>query len=158
MKTKLNEILIKDAEKLAERGYNDKIICEILNFSKSSLYSPKYLDLLEAIRAKRQEAKDRVMNDLLRRSKEDTSATATIYMANKLKIFETKYKTAKPKTIKEALMRISEIYEDVADGTLTVDKGDKLVSYLSIYIKTFEDVELEQRLQTLEEKLQHVKK
>lgn len=157
MKSKLNKTLIKDAEKLAERGYSDKAICEALNFSKSSLYSTRYLDVLEAIRTKRQEAKDMVMNDLLKRSKEDTSATAAIYLANKLKIFEPSYKTAKPETIKEALIRISEIYEDVADGTLAADKGDKLIGYLSTYVKTFEITELEQRLQTLEEEVKNVK-
>lgn len=152
MKSKLTEQLQKDAVSLALRGYSDKAICNTLQLGYSTLYTKPYLALLEAIKRARNEAKEQILQDLLERSKSDTGATASIFLAKKLKVFEPVYATAKPKDISEALSRIADIYESVADGTLEADKGDKLVNYLSNYIKAFEISELEERLTALENK------
>lgn len=150
MKSKLTNNLIESAEKLALRGFTDKAICNALQLGYSTLYTKPYIELLETIKKARSEAKEQILQDLLSRSKTDSSSAASIYLAKKLKVFEPVYTTTKPKSLNEALARIENIYEDVADGTLNSDKGDKLINYLNSYIKAYEISNLEERLQKLE--------
>ena len=153
MKKKLNKNLINKSKQLAARGFTDKAICSAVNIGYSTLYSAPYLELLEAIRETREETRNKVMQDLLNRSESDTSASSSIYLANKLQLFKTPYPTSKPKSISEALDRLSQIYFDVASGDLDADAGNKLSGYLMDYCKLFESSVLEERLSTLEERL-----
>ena len=135
-------------EALAGRGYSVTMICEAMGISRSYAYSNK--DIKDTIKRGHSQARQSVVNDLMSRSKEDVSATASIYLSKQLKVFDDYYPTSKPKSISQALSKITGIYDAVAKNELDVVKGDKLIHYLEIYIRGFESSELEQRLNKLE--------
>jgi len=140
---------LHQVEQLSSAGYTTTMICDALGVSRSYAYSNK--DIKDTIKRGHSLARQKVVNDLMSRSKEDAGATASIYLSKQLKIYDSYFPTSKPKSIKEALNKISSIYESVAKNELESDKGDKLIHYLEIYIKGYEASELESRISKLEE-------
>ncbi len=141
--------LKKQVEMLAEKGYSITIICEATGVSRSSMYTEPYKDILDTIKKARTVAKMQVIDTLMKRSDEDT--TALIYLSKSLKVFEDYYPTETPKNIIDALSKIKDIYKSVASNELDTSKADKLIHYLDVYIKAYDAKELERRLEILEE-------
>ena len=138
-----------ELEALAAKGYSVAMCCSAIGIAKQTAYNNKYI--MDAIRAGHAKARQRVVDDLMTRSRDDQGATASIYLSKQLKIFDDYFTTSKPKNIGDAIKRISTIYHAVARNELDIDKGSKLVGYLESYIKAYELSELEKRLEILEQ-------
>ncbi len=147
MKSKLTPQLEDRAIKLARRGYSNQAICASVGIVEKTLYSKPYSNLLQAIREEREAVRERVFNSLL----EDETTQSQTFLANKLGVFRPKYKTAKPKNIKEAVDRIADIYHAVAAGEIEQDHGKYLAGFLETFIKAKEVGDLEERLEAIEE-------
>ena len=147
MAKKIN-VDLKQVEELAAKGYNVTMVCNAMGISRSKAYSDT--NILDAIKKGSNKAKQNVIDHLMKRSIEDQGATASIYLAKQLKVFEDYFTTSKPKSIKEAIERIATIYDSVSKNELDSEKGSKLVGYLEAYIKAYEVSELEERISVLE--------
>lgn len=145
------EVDLKKIETLASKGYNITMCCEAIGISQSKAY--KDVQILQAIKRGHASAKEKVLNDLFARSESDNSSASSIFLAKSLGVFNTKYSTTRPKSIIEASERIVKIYEDVATAVLSEEKGKYLISFLESYIKSKEVGELEERIVSLEEKV-----
>jgi len=150
MKSKLTTKLKDKCIKLAKRGFSDLAICKHVNISKTTLYSTSYSNLLASIKEARADQADKVFDDLIARSENDVSSTATIFLAKQLRVFTPNYVTSKPKTADEASNRIAQIYIDVSNNELDADRGDRLISYLNAFIKSYEISDIESRLEAIE--------
>jgi len=137
------------AEELAAKGYNVTMVCNALGIDRTTAY--KHSDIINAIKSGAEKAKQQVIDHLMSRSIADQGATASIFLAKQLKVFDDFFTTASPKSPTEATERIADIYKAVAAGELNQDKGDKLVGYLQAYIKAFEVSEIERRIEALED-------
>jgi len=135
-RTTITDEIITQAEALASKGYATTLIAQSLGIASSTTRTNP--ELKEAIERGRKAIRDKIVDDLLRRSEKDTTATATIYLANKLKVYEDYFPTTKPKTILEAIERISDIYEAVSNNELSPEKAERLISYLNVYIRAYE--------------------
>ena len=142
------DIDLDEIEALASEGYTVTMICDALNIHRSTAY--KNSNIINTIKRGQSVARQKIIKDLMDRSKEDAGATASIFLAKQLKIFDDYFPTAKPKGIKDALSKISNIYEKVSKNELDSTKGDKLVHYLEVYIKGYEASELDTRLSKIE--------
>jgi len=142
------DIDINQLFELASAGYTVTMICDAIGISRSYAYSNK--DIKDTIKRGQSVARQKIIKDLMDRSKEDAGATASIFLAKQLKIFDDYFPTSKPKGIKDALSKISNIYEKVSKNELDSTKGDKLVHYLEVYIKGYEASELDTRLSKIE--------
>lgn len=151
IKKKITPQLIKDAYELSKKAYPNNLIAQTLQISETALYGN--VELVKTIKRGKAEAKQKIIDTLLERTISDQSPTALIFLTKQLKIFDTYFKTSKPKSAKDAALRISNIYESVARNELDQEKADKLVHYLEKYIKAYEVSELEERLNILEERI-----
>ena len=142
------EIDLEELETLSSKGYNITMCCDAIGISQSKAY--KDVQILQAIKKGHASAKEKVLNDLFTRSESDTSSASSIFLAKSLGVFNVKYSTARPKSIVEASERIVQIYEDVATGILSDEKGKYLIGFLESYIKSLEISNLEQRIGVLE--------
>jgi len=149
-KSKLTPQLKKRALKLSKMGFSDSAICQSVGIAKSTLYSKRYIDLLDTIATVREEAKEEVYKDLLLRSKVDASGTVTMFLADKLKVFSLPtYKLKKPTTVEEALNNISKIIADYGEGLLDDKRAEKLVSFNQAYLKSRETHIIEKQLEEI---------
>ncbi len=144
------EVNLVELEALASKGYNITMCCDTIGISQSKAY--KDVQILQAIKRGHASAKEKVLSDLFTRSESDTSSASSIFLAKSLGVFNIKYSTVRPKSITEASERIVKIYEDVAAGVLSDEKGKYLIGFLESYIKSKEIGEMEQRITKLEEK------
>ena len=135
-------------EELAGKGYSITMICSAIGINRSTAYRKK--DVYNAIKRGQSQARQKVVDDLMARSESDQGATASIFLAKQLKVFDDPYPTSTPKTTSEAVSRIAKIYTDVARGNLDSEKGDHLISYLEKFIKGYEISDLEDRITELE--------
>ena len=142
------EVNLEELESLASKGYNITMCCDAIGISQSKAY--KDVQILQAIKRGHASAKEKVLSDLFARSESDTSSASSIFLAKSLGVFNTKYSTTRPKSITEASERIVKIYEDVARGILSDEKGKYLIGFLESYIKSLEISDLEQRIGVLE--------
>lgn len=133
---------------LACKGYNTSMICSAIGIDRSTAYRQR--DIINTIKRGAEKAKQDVIDHLMTRSIEDQSATATIFLAKQLKVFDNYFTTSQPKNIQDAIKRIATIYDLVAKNELDQEKADKLVGYLEKYIKAYEVSELEKRIEALE--------
>ena len=142
------DIDMKQVYDLAAKGYSVMMIADAIGVSRTYIYMHKHI--INTIKKGKSEAQQKVINDLMARSEADVGATASIYLAKQLKVFDDYYPTSSPKNIKEAIEKISNIYASVSKNELDATKGDKLIHFLEVYIKAYEVSELEDRLSKLE--------
>ena len=142
---------LKQAEELASKGYTVTMVCNALGISRTKAYRNR--DIIDTIKAGHDFARQKVVDNLFSRSAEDPSATASIFLAKSLKVFDDPFPTSKPINIKAAQERIAQIYIAVSRNELDAAKGDHLVGYLEKFIKSIEITELEKRIEKLEGKL-----
>jgi len=145
---KKKEVNLEELEALGAKGYSVTMICEAIGINRTTAYARN--DIINAIKAGTLKAKQRVIDDLLSRSESDQSSTASIFLAKKLKVFDKYFPTATPKSTKDAVNKIADIYTAVARNELDEDRGVYLVGFLEKYIKGYEVTELEKRIQALE--------
>ena len=138
---------------LASKGYNTTTICEACGFSRTFAYSHK--NITNTIKKGQSQARQSIIDDLFSRSKTDLSATASIFLAKQLKVFDEYFSTATPKTPREALNKIGAIYKAVASNELSAERGDKLIRYLEAYVKAFEVSVIQDELELLKEKFEN---
>jgi len=149
---KSDNIDLEEVRTLASKGYNVTMICSAIGMSRSYAYSKKHI--LDTIKTGADEARQKIMNDLMNRSETDMGATASIFLAKQLKLFDEYYPTSTPKTVKEAMQKIQDIYLKVSRNELSSDKADKLVHYLEVYIKAFEVNDLAIEVEKIKEQLE----
>lgn len=153
---KTNETLTPERlqiiEEMAYNGYTKTTVAKNVGMSLGNIQR-KGTNAYEAYSVGRKRLEKKILDDLIKRSNEDQSSTATIFLAKKLKLFEEHFTTAKPKSIKEAIDRIAKIYIAVAQNELNEEKATHLVGYLEKYIKAYEVAEIEERISKLEELL-----
>jgi len=143
--------MLKQAEDLAAKAYSVQMIAAAMQLSQAYVYAHK--EIIEAIERGKQQARQSVVNDLMNRSKEDSSSTASIYLSKKLRCFSPAYPTKTPKNIAEASQQIADLYKATAENIVDEEKATQLISILTQFIKAHEVGSLESRLEILEEKL-----
>lgn len=143
------DINLKIVHELARRGFSVSLIADSIGVARSTVY--KQRAIRDTIKKGRAEIQKKVIDDLLERSEADVSATASIFLAKQLKVFDIYFPTSKPKSISQALNKIADVYTAYAGNELDGEKADRLIKYLEIYIKGYEATELERRLTALEE-------
>ena len=149
-KSKLTPQLKKRALKLSKMGFSDSAICQSVGIARTTLYSPKYADVMNTITKGREKAKEEVFNDLVKRSKSDTSATATLYLSEKLGVFKLPtYKLKKPSSVEEALQNISKVIGDYGDGLLDDKRANTIVTLNQAYLKAHEVHDIEKQLEEI---------
>ena len=142
------DIDIQQVEELAGKGYNTTMICSAIGVSRSYAYTQK--DIMDAIKRGHDQAKQKVIDDLMTRSESDQGATASIFLAKQLKCFDTYFPTSSPQSTSDALKKISNIYLAVAKNELPEEKAAHLISFLEKYLKAYEINNLETRISELE--------
>jgi len=155
-KTKITPELVKQVSELASKGYSNVIISDNIGIGLSTLSINT--KLIKAIKEGRALARQKVVNDLMNRSEDDVSSTASIFLAKKLKVFDTPFPTSSPKSAEDATKKISNIYTAVAKGTLDSEKGTHLIGYLNSYIKAKDVSDYEQQLAELKEMVEGLKR
>ena len=151
------DIDLPELEALAGKGYSVEMLCSAIGIAKQTAYNNKYI--MDAIRRGHSTAKQKVVNDLMNRSEVDQSSTASIFLAKQLKVFDTYFPTASPKSPSDALNKISNIYTAVSRNELSEEKGTALISYLEKYVKAYEVSDLEKRIAKIEDAQNgHIKK
>lgn len=143
------DIDLSEVYELACKGYSVTMICSAIGITRTTAYN--HSDIIDTIKKGANKAKQDVVDHLMKRSLEDQSSTASIYLSKQLKVFEDYFITSKPKSISDAIERIATIYDSVSKNELDSDKGSKLIGYLEAYIKAYEVSELEDRIQALED-------
>ena len=149
-KTTITQKIIDQAELLAGKAYNISMIADALGVGVNTFHTNK--SLKSAIKCGQSQARQKIVDDLMTRSKNDQSSASTIFMAKSLKVFTVPYTTATPKTIGEASERIIRIYADTASGLIDEERAKYLIGFLESYIKSKEVGDLENRIKALEEK------
>jgi len=142
------DVDLEVVEELAAKGYSVTMICNAVGIDRSTAY--KQTNIINTIKRGANKARQDVIDHLMSRSLSDQGATASIFLAKQLKVFEDYFTTSTPKTPTEATQRISQIYNAVAKNELNADKADKLVGYMNSYIKAYEVSELVHRIEALE--------
>ena len=148
MPKKLN-INLEELEALATKGYSVTMCCDAIGINRATAY--KNSDIINTIKRGAAKAKQEVIDHLMARSLSDQGATASIFLAKQLKVFDNYFPTSSPIGPADALKKISNIYTAVARNELSEDKGTHLIGYLEKYVKAFEISELETRITALEE-------
>lgn len=136
-----------EVDALASKGYSVTMICEAIGISRAYAYKNK--DVIDTIKASHTKARQRVVDDLFSRSESDQSATATIFLAKQLRVFDAPFPTSTPKKPADAVAKISNIYTAVAKGDLDAEKGTHLVGYLEKYLKAYEVNHLAKELEDI---------
>jgi len=144
------KVNLKQVYELSSKGYNLTMIGEAIGISRSAIYS-KHRDILDAYKRGKATARKTVIDDLFARSAEDQSATASIFLANRLNVFADPFTTSKPKDLRHARNKIADIYKAYADNEITGEKADRLIKYLEAYVKAYEMTELQDRMQEIEQ-------
>ena len=154
MKSKLTPALKRKAVALARRGFNNVVICKTIGISKTTLHSKKYTDVLNAITKERDKMKDKIFADLVYRSESDQSATASILLADRLKVFKLPtFKLPKPKDPRDALDNLSQIMTAYAEGTIDGVRADRLASLNEKFVKIYDSAVTDERIAEIEKTL-----
>ncbi len=149
-KTTITKEMVKQAELLASKAYSVITISDALGIAYGTCFNNG--ELSEAIKRGQSKARRTVVDHLLKRSEEDQSSTASIFLAKQLKVFTVPYQTATPKNVVEASDRIKQIYTDTASGLIDEERAKYLIGFLESYIKSVEVGNLESRIAILEQK------
>lgn len=139
---KIDKQMIKKGYDLAKVGFNNKSIYENLSISKSAFY--KNVDLIDSIKKARAELREDVSNSLLNNARIGDT-TSLIFLAKRLNLFSEDISISL-RTPKSALKSL----EDVANANISIEHKNSLKSIISDYIKAYEVVELEKRVEALE--------
>lgn len=142
---KIDKEVTKKAYELAKVGFNNKSIYENLSISKSAFY--KNMDLMDSIKKARAELREDVSNSLLNNARTGDT-TSLIFLAKRLNLFSEDI-SINLKNPKSALKSL----EDVANANISLEHKNSLKSIIGDYIKAYEVVELEKRVELLE--IQH---
>lgn len=141
---KINKEVINKAYDLAKAGFNNKAIYENLSISKSAFY--KNVDLIDSIKKARTELREDISNSLLNNARTGDT-TSLIFLAKRLNLFSEDI-SINLRTPKSALKSL----EEVANANISLEHKNSLKSIISDYIKAYEVVELEKRVEALENK------
>ncbi|MBT5934981.1 hypothetical protein [Sulfurimonas sp.] len=146
----ITDKMIQKAQRLSELGLNEKQISESLGISYSTFQRNKeYFE--ESLKKGKSLLRERITTKLLEKVDEG-SETSLIFISKRLGLFNTSMGTTKaPKAINEAIVELANVYEATALGDITELQGDKFTSMLLNIIKSLETVELEDRINKLEE-------
>ena len=146
----ITDKMIQKAQRLSELGLNEKQISESLGISYSTFQRNKeYFE--ESLKKGKSLLRERITTKLLEKVDEG-SETSLIFISKRLRLFNTCMGTTKaPKAINEAIVELANVYEATALGDITELQGDKFTSMLLNIIKSLETVELEDRINKLEE-------
>ena len=140
---KITKQLIKKAYDLSRAGFNNKTIYESLDISKSAFYSN--MDLMDTIKKAKSELREEVSKSLLNNAKTGDT-TSLIFLAKRLNLFseDIHIKLSNPMSALKSL-------EEVANANISLEHKNCLKSIIHDYIKSYEILELEQRISKLEE-------
>jgi len=146
----ITDKIISEVETLAELGFNEKQISEAIGMAYSSFQKYKKY-FRESLKKGKSKLKVRITSKLLEKIDEG-SETSLIFACKRLNLFQPNMQNSKPpKTITEAVAQLSEVYTATTTGELTEFQGEKYSAMLGTIIKSLEVVELEKRIQKLEE-------
>lgn len=142
-KKKIDDDMIKLAFDLCKSGLNDKNIIEALGISKSGFYAN--MELIDSIKRAKNELRQEVANALLTKATDERDTTALIFLSKRLNLFSEDFSInlKSPQTALKSL-------EDVANANISLEHKNSLKGIISDYLKGYEIVELEKRVEQLE--------
>ncbi len=147
MASNITQKQINQAGELAGAGYNNVSIAQVMEISTSTLRNNK--SLKSVLLQNRATLKDKISKAVIKNIEEGETSTV-LSLAKRYSLFSTDYTLSRPKTTKQALAQITKINQDTASGLVNIELAGFLIKNVLSFIKAFESVEIEERLQRVE--------
>jgi len=151
MKKKVTPEFIAEARDLSLSGFTHLQIQKSLGISHTTFYA--HPELIDTIREAEQELRLDIVNDI-KSSSNNGEVAAQIFLSKRLNLFTTSYKMPQIKTVKSALVQISRINADLANGVLPPELASSLIKNIDTFIKAFEVSELAKEVENIKELLE----
>lgn len=146
---KITDKVIATARKLAMNGLNNMQIHNAIDIHSSRFYrSP---ELVKVVREARDELRETIAESLIAQVK-DRDVTASIYLSKRLNAFDYGVDIPKVTNAREALAALSIVAEAEATGQIDESKSKRLEGIINSFLKGYELVALEERIEALESK------
>ncbi len=151
-KPKITPELIEQAGELAYHGFSDKQIMEAVDISNAAYY--KHEELINTVKSRRQELRKKVA-DALMETAVGGDTTALIFLSKRLGLHQSisGYKKGSLKTSKDAIRELEKLYHASISGDAPLELINTVGKILNDFVKTYDTVELEERLTRIEEAL-----
>lgn len=145
-KTKITKELILEAEGLAEAGFSHKQIYQAIGLSHTAFY--ENVELLETIKKAENELREKVSNSLMEKAVNKDDTTALIFLAKRLNLFsgDINISLDNPRSALKSL-------ETLSNADISLEHKNALKGIINDYLKAYELIELEQRIEKLEDSI-----
>ena len=146
-KTTVTEEIILQVEELAKQGFNNILISQSLNIAVTTLSTNSKLK--EAIQRGKLELAKQVTSTILETL--EANPTNQQLLVKRLCLFTPIVEIKKPTTAKEALDNLATATKQYADGAINESQLRTIEAVSNSYTKSYEVIELEERITVLEE-------
>jgi len=147
---KKNTLNYKEIEALAKNGLSNREIAEALNICEKSFYNYLKKDTHFTVAIKRGKSyfKQKIRKALLSKATTDKDTTALIFLTKRLGLLKDDgVELISLKSSKDIL----KAFETLFNSNVPIEQKSILKSILDSYVKSFEILELQERLEKLEE-------
>lgn len=147
---KKNTLNYKEIEALAKNGLSNREIAEALNICEKSFYNYLKKDTYFTVAIKRGKSyfKQKIRKALLSKATTDKDTTALIFLTKRLGLLKDDgVELISLKSSKDVL----KAFETLFNSNVPIEQKSILKSILDSYVKSFEILELQERLEKLEE-------
>ena len=147
---KKNTLNYKEIEALAKNGLSNREIAEALNICEKSFYNYLKKDTYFTVAIKRGKSyfKQKIRKALLSKATTDKDTTALIFLTKRLGLLKDDgVELISLKSSKDVL----KAFETLFNSNVPIEQKSILKSILDSYVKSFETLELQERLEKLEE-------
>lgn len=147
---KKNTLNYKEIEALAKNGLSNREIAEALNICEKSFYNylKKDTHFTVAIKKGKSYFKQKIRKALLSKATTDKDTTALIFLTKRLGLLKDDgVELISLKSSKDVL----KAFETLFNSNVPIEQKSILKSILDSYVKSFETLELQERLEKLEE-------
>jgi len=142
---KITKEVLETVYELAKNGISNKHIAEAINISTAYFY--KRVDVVDTVKKAKSELRAEVSKSLLENAN-NGDTTSLIFLAKRLNLFSEDY-YIDLKTPSTAIKSL----EELANSNISLEHKNSLKGFISDYMKSYEVVELEERLKILENKI-----
>ena len=142
-----NEAMLQRAEELAAVGYPVHLIANALQMGKTTFY--KHTELMAAYKKGRALAIEKAAKALFAKAEAGDTAAA-IFLLKTVGYTRDSFEAEKPGTAKEINGEMGRVYAALAGGEISEAHAEKLINVLDKITRNIETVDLEERINALE--------